>query len=101
MSEGPLHLTFRDEGMSEHLGDHKELSLWVYPINYQRWIDFGNRAWWVTINLLGNMDCFIARLHVRSMEQLDTLLDRINVLADTNTAIIKKSPVKRRLPPMD
>jgi len=63
MSEGPLHLTFRDEGMSEHLGDHKELSLWVYPINYQRWIDFGNRAWWVTINLLGNMDCFIARLY--------------------------------------
>ena len=46
-------------------------------------------------------DCFIARLHVRSMEQLDTLLDRINVLAETNTAIIKKSPVKRRLPPMD
>jgi len=35
------------------------------------------------------------------MEQLDTLLDRINVLAETNTAIIKKSPVKRRLPPMD
>ena len=29
MSEGPLHLTFRDEGMSELLGDHKELSLWV------------------------------------------------------------------------
>lgn len=35
-------------------------------------------------------DCFIARLHVRSMEQLDILLDRINVLAVTNTAIIKK-----------
>jgi Lrp/AsnC family leucine-responsive transcriptional regulator len=45
-------------------------------------------------------DCFIARLHVRSMEQLDTLLDRLNVLAETNTAIIKKTPVKRRLPPM-
>jgi len=46
-------------------------------------------------------DCFIARLHVRSMEQLDTLLDRLNTLAETNTAIIKKSPVKRRLPPMN
>ena len=45
-------------------------------------------------------DCFIARLHVRSMEQLDTLLDRLNTLAETNTAIIKKTPVKRRLPPM-
>lgn len=45
-------------------------------------------------------DCFIARLQVRSMEQLDTLLDRINGYAETNTAIVKKSPVKRRLPPM-
>ncbi len=46
-------------------------------------------------------DCFIARLHVRSMEQLDTLLDRLNHYAETNTAIIKKTPVKRRLPPME
>lgn len=46
-------------------------------------------------------DCFIARLQVRSMEQLDTLLDRINGYAETNTAIVKKSPVKRRLPPDD
>lgn len=45
-------------------------------------------------------DCFIARLHVRDMEQLDTLLDRLNHYAETNTAIVKKSPVKRRLPPM-
>ncbi|MGF6149395.1 Lrp/AsnC family leucine-responsive transcriptional regulator [Pseudomonas fluorescens] len=45
-------------------------------------------------------DCFIARLHVRSMEQLDTLLDRLNSYAETNTAIVKKTPVKRRLPPM-
>jgi len=45
-------------------------------------------------------DCFIARLHVRSIEQLDSLLDELNAYAETNTAIIKKSPVKRRLPPM-
>lgn len=45
-------------------------------------------------------DCFIARLHVRSIEQLDSLLDSLNAYAETNTAIIKKSPVKRRLPPM-
>jgi len=46
-------------------------------------------------------DCFIARLHVRSMEQLDTLLDHLNTYAETNTAIVKKTPVKRRLPPMN
>ena len=45
-------------------------------------------------------DCFIARLHVRSIEQLDSLLDSLNAYAETNTAIIKKSPVKRRLPHM-
>ncbi|WP_416423250.1 Lrp/AsnC family transcriptional regulator [Pseudomonas sp. App30] len=45
-------------------------------------------------------DCFIARLHVRSIEELDTVLDGLNAYAETNTAIIKKSPVKRRLPPM-
>ncbi|WDG52643.1 Lrp/AsnC family transcriptional regulator [Pseudomonas chlororaphis] len=45
-------------------------------------------------------DCFIARLHVRDMEQLDSLLDHLNSCAETNTAIVKKSPVKRRLPPM-
>jgi Lrp/AsnC family leucine-responsive transcriptional regulator len=45
-------------------------------------------------------DCFIARLHVRTMDHLDTLLDRLNVYAVTNTAIVKKTPVKRRLPPL-
>lgn len=45
-------------------------------------------------------DCFIARLHVRSMEQLDTLLDRLALYAESNTAIVKKTPLKRRLPPM-
>ncbi|MFK3789492.1 MULTISPECIES: Lrp/AsnC family transcriptional regulator [Pseudomonas] len=46
-------------------------------------------------------DCFFARLQVRSMEQLDSLLDRLNQYAETNTSIIKKSPIKRRLPPME
>ena len=45
-------------------------------------------------------DCFYARLCVRSMEQLDELLDHLNGFAETNRAIVKKTPVKRRLPPM-
>jgi Lrp/AsnC family leucine-responsive transcriptional regulator len=45
-------------------------------------------------------DCFIAKLHVRTMDQLDALLDRLNAYAETNTAIVKKTPVKRRLPPL-
>ena len=45
-------------------------------------------------------DCFIARLHVRSIEELDTILDRIADKAETNTSIVKQQPVKRRLLPL-
>lgn len=45
-------------------------------------------------------DCFIARLHLRSIEQLDQILDRITDKAETSTAIVKAQPVKRRLPPL-
>ena len=45
-------------------------------------------------------DCFIARLHVRSIEQLDEILDRIADKAETSTAIVRAQPVKRRLPPL-
>jgi len=45
-------------------------------------------------------DCFIARLVLKSMAQLDAVLDRITELAETNTAIVKTSPVRRRLPPL-
>ena len=46
-------------------------------------------------------DCFIAKLLVRDMEQLDAILDRIAEKSQTNTSIVKSSPVKRRLPPLD
>jgi len=45
-------------------------------------------------------DCFVMRLVVRSIEQLDTLLDGIAEYAQCNTSIVKTSPVKRRLPPI-
>ena len=43
-------------------------------------------------------DCFIVRLQLRSMEELDMLLDGIAERAQTNTSIVKSTPVKRRLP---
>jgi len=43
-------------------------------------------------------DCFIGRLHLRSIEHLDQILDRIADKAETNTAIVKAQPIKRRLP---
>ena len=45
-------------------------------------------------------DCFVARLHVRSIEQLDSLLDGISDKATTSTSIVKTQPVKRRPPPL-
>ncbi len=46
-------------------------------------------------------DCFIARAHLRSVEALEQLIDRIVPFAQTNTSIIQSSPVKRRLPPLN
>ena len=44
-------------------------------------------------------DCFFARLVVRSMGELDGILDRIAERAETSTSMIKATPVSRRLPP--
>ena len=45
-------------------------------------------------------DCFIARAHVRSVQALEDLIDRVIPYAMTNTSIIQSSPVERRLPPI-
>lgn len=45
-------------------------------------------------------DCFVIRLVVRSIDQLDVLLDGLAEHAQCNTSIVKSSPVRRRLPPM-
>jgi len=45
-------------------------------------------------------DCFVARLHLRSIEQLDEILGRIADKAETNTAIVKSQVVARRAPPL-
>lgn len=45
-------------------------------------------------------DCYIVRLFVTSMEQLDTVVERIAAKAETNTVLVKSQPIKRRLPPL-
>ncbi len=44
-------------------------------------------------------DCYVARYLLRSIEELDPILERIAQRAQTSTSIVKTSPVKRRLPP--
>ena len=45
-------------------------------------------------------DCFIARLAVPSIEQLDDILDVIADKAETSTSIVKSQPIRRRPPPL-
>ncbi|TBR44755.1 Lrp/AsnC family transcriptional regulator [Marinomonas agarivorans] len=42
-------------------------------------------------------DCYIARLYLQNISQLDPILEEIASIAETNTAIVKSTPIKRRL----
>ena len=46
-------------------------------------------------------DCFVARMSVASMEEIDAILERISEKASTSTSLIKRTPLKRRPPPLD
>ncbi|PWV98950.1 AsnC family transcriptional regulator [Hoeflea marina] len=43
-------------------------------------------------------DCFVARLALRDIAELDRILDPFHDRAETSTAIVKSSPVRRRMP---
>jgi Lrp/AsnC family leucine-responsive transcriptional regulator len=45
-------------------------------------------------------DCFFVRLHLRSMDDLEEILDRFIVLGQTTTSIIHSSPVAARALPL-
>src|SRR3546814_2997269 len=45
-------------------------------------------------------DCFVAKAHLRDVAALEALIDKIIPYAETNSAIIQSSPVKRRLTPL-
>jgi len=45
-------------------------------------------------------DCFVVRLFVRSIEDLDDIVERIADKATTSTAIVKSQPIRRRPPPL-
>lgn len=44
-------------------------------------------------------DCFIAKVQVSQIEQLERVIDQLLPYAQTNTSIIQSSPVPRRQPP--
>lgn len=45
-------------------------------------------------------DCFVARVILREINDLNRLLDPLHDKARTNTSIVKSTPVRRRFPPL-
>jgi Lrp/AsnC family leucine-responsive transcriptional regulator len=45
-------------------------------------------------------DCFYLKLHLRSIDELSTLLDRFLAHGETTTSIVNASPIPRRDPPL-
>ena len=46
-------------------------------------------------------DCFIMRVHLRSIDDLGGLLDRFLVFGETTTSLVAAVPVPLRAPPID
>lgn len=45
-------------------------------------------------------DCFILKVHLPAMDQLDRVLDRFLMFGNTTTSIVQSSPVALRPPPL-
>jgi Lrp/AsnC family leucine-responsive transcriptional regulator len=45
-------------------------------------------------------DCFIVKVHLPAMDQLDQILDRFLLLGTTTTSIVQSTPVPLRPPPL-
>ena len=45
-------------------------------------------------------DCFFLKVHLRSIDELSTVLDRFLEFGETTTSIVNSSPIVRRDPPL-
>jgi Lrp/AsnC family leucine-responsive transcriptional regulator len=52
----------------------------------------------VTCDRITGEDCFLARVHLPSVVELERIIDRLVGYATTNTSIIQPSPVAERMP---
>jgi len=46
-------------------------------------------------------DCFILKLHLKEIEQLDRVLDKLLVHGQTTTSIVQSTPILLRSLPID
>jgi Lrp/AsnC family transcriptional regulator, leucine-responsive regulatory protein len=54
----------------------------------------------VECNRITGEDCYLLRLHLRSIEDLEEVLDRFTPYGLTTTSIVHSTPVARRGPPL-
>jgi Lrp/AsnC family leucine-responsive transcriptional regulator len=54
----------------------------------------------VTCDRVSGEDCFVLRIHLPSLDQLDRVLDAFLVYGTTTTSLIQSSPVARRELPL-
>jgi Lrp/AsnC family transcriptional regulator, leucine-responsive regulatory protein len=59
-----------------------------------------NEKRFISCDKVTGEDCFIARLILKSIDELDPLLDPFHQRAETNTSIVKSVPIRGRLPPL-
>lgn len=45
-------------------------------------------------------DCFVAKVYVHSVQEIEDVIDQLNVYAKTNTSLVQSSPFDRRLLPL-
>lgn len=54
----------------------------------------------VTCDRITGEDCFLLKVHIPAMDQLDRLLDRLLAFGTTTTSIVQSSPVPLRSVPL-
>lgn len=60
-----------------------------------------NEKRFISCDKVTGEDCFIARVILMSIDELDPLLDAFHDRAETNTSIVKSVPIRGRLPPLE
>jgi Lrp/AsnC family transcriptional regulator, leucine-responsive regulatory protein len=45
-------------------------------------------------------DCFLLRVHLRSIDELGGVLDRFLIYGETTTSLVAATPIPRRGPPL-
>ena len=60
-----------------------------------------NEKRFISCDKVTGEDCFIARIMLMSIDELDPLLDAFHDRAETNTSIVKSVPIRGRLPPFE